>query len=57
MEFRLTFNMDNEAFAGDGCDEAARILREVANKVEAGRTEGSIMDANGNNVGTWEVSE
>lgn len=31
----------------------AGALREIADKVEGGHTEGRIMDANGNSVGTW----
>ena len=57
MDFKLVVNMDNAAFdRGDG-RELARILREIANKVQDGKTDGRAMDVNGNKVGEWEVSE
>ena len=34
--------------------EVSRILREVIRQVEAGRSSGRVMDANGNSVGNWE---
>lgn len=45
---------DNAAFQdGNKQAEVARILRKVAEKVEAGEDSGSCMDINGNKVGTW----
>lgn len=46
-------NMENAAFADDASAEVARILREVAIAMEAGRTEGKCRDINGNTVGEW----
>lgn len=37
----------------DEAREVARILREVADKVEAGRRDGKCMDFNGNSVGEF----
>lgn len=53
MQFKLTIDTDNAAF-DDGPDELARLLREVADEVEAphGHTR-SILDVNGNRVGSW----
>ena len=36
--FTLSFDTDNDAFAGDPTPEVARILREAANRTEAGRS-------------------
>jgi hypothetical protein len=33
--------------------ECARILRDIANKLEAGQDCGSCRDVNGNKVGSW----
>lgn len=33
--------------------EVRRILMDVSRKLEAGHTDGSIMDVNGNKVGRW----
>jgi len=35
--------------------ELARILRDVANRIEAGATEGPIYDVNGNKVGRYDT--
>ena len=52
--FTLKISTVNAAF-GDGnrYDEIARILREVAARVEGGQQAGSAMDENGNKVGSW----
>ena len=51
--FTLQFTTDNAAF--EDCPEAeiARILRNIADRVDQGSDEGVAMDANGNRVGTW----
>ena len=60
--FKVQFQTENSAFdcgEGEAAFEVARILRDLAKKVESQgdcRMEGtSIMDANGNKVGvmTW----
>lgn len=57
--FRLAFFTENAAFAGDDLrPEVARILRQVADKVENGMgLEGPINDSNGNAVGYWLLDE
>lgn len=51
--FTLGFYCDNAAFAdGDGRAEVARILRDVAQRIENGENPPHhIRDANGNTVG------
>ncbi len=51
----LEINQENSAFGETDmfrAAETARILRALADKVEAGCTDCAIMDANGNRVGT-----
>lgn len=63
--FRLTIQTDNAAFhEDDGTPtfeargaEVARILRAVADRAEAGSCEGRCIDANGNKVGEWEMTQ
>ena len=38
---------------GNRAPEMARILRDIANKVEGGRQAGTIRDINGNRLGEW----
>jgi hypothetical protein len=54
--FKLTIQTDNAAFTDQEETEVARILREIATKLENGRSGGFPRDANGNNVGEWELS-
>ena len=56
--FYLMIELDNAAFSeGEGA-EIARILREVADRVEGrGRASGTERDANGNRVCAWTVAE
>jgi len=54
--FKLTIKMDNAAFE-DREGEVARILREIANKVEAGYWSGTARDYNGNDVSTFKVKK
>lgn len=49
--FKVSFKVDNAAFEGAPEVEAARILREIADKIEAGQFSGAVMDVNGNKVG------
>lgn len=54
-EFRVLINIDNAAFE-DGRDaELARILREVADKLDDGVSAGNVRDYNGNTVGDFGV--
>ncbi len=60
MQFTLTFSTDGDAFWTDGDHEVARILRDLATKIEA---EGAhpqsrtVRDINGNTVGTYQLTE
>lgn len=53
MQFTLTMNTDNDAFAADPTAEIARILRKTAQRIVNGTTEGRVLDVNGNTVGTF----
>ena len=48
--FKIEFETGNAAFDEEGY-EIARILREVADKIEAGRYVESVVDLNGNRIG------
>ena len=54
-KFKLHFTMDNAAFEdGQKSFEVARILRDIAQKVEEGDVQGRrILDINGNSIGEW----
>ena len=53
--FKLEFSTDNAAFDDAPATEIARILRDIAGKVERGDylDGASIHDFNGNRVGEW----
>lgn len=54
--FELQFATDNAAFDDFPASEAARILRDIAGKVERGETFGApIHDSNGNRIGYWSM--
>jgi len=57
MKLKLEIKMDNAAFDEEGGDgwhyEAARILRDAADKIENGESEGNLRDFNGNLVGSF----
>ncbi len=56
MRFTLNFDMDNAAFEDDdGFDEAARIVREIAIKLQHGNPAGKCVDVNGNVVGEYSI--
>jgi hypothetical protein len=63
MSFRVTINTDNDAF-GDptfqggatAASETARILRDIAGKLEAGIHDGAAYDHNGNRVGEFKLT-
>ena len=52
--FRLEFKQSNADFTDDMYGTTARILREIADKIERGNVDGSIFDINGNNIGEYE---
>ncbi len=57
MAFSITIKTDNAAFEGDAGPEVARILREIAGRIENGDTRVPCRDINGNLVGTAVLSE
>lgn len=51
---KVQFSTDNAAFDGDDKRaECARILRDIARKVEHGTRNGTVRDVNGNEIGAW----
>ena len=54
--FALTIHTGTDAFKPDPSPELARILREIADQIEAGRDYGKsvpVRDINGNDVGSF----
>lgn len=57
-KFRMEFNVDNAAFdEGGRVHETARILREVAGRLESGDLDGVVRDGNGNRTGSYSLDE
>ena len=55
--FKLKFKTGNAAFVDDTARlESARILREIADKMDDGFERGACRDYNGNTVGEWELN-
>ena len=61
---KIEFSTDNDAFKDINTGEktrlsesleTARILRDIANKVEEGYTNRYILDINGNKIGEWSL--
>lgn len=60
MAFRLYIQTDSAAFDGDPAPELARILRAIAERIEAGEELShylTIFDANGNDVGRYALKD
>lgn len=64
--FKIEIKTGNAAFADPHTGEysewhenygVARILREIADKIENGKREGKVMDYNGNSVGEFTFYE
>ncbi len=59
--FKLEISTANAAFHDSGptacADELARLLRDIADSVEAGNEAGSARDNNGNRCGGWSITE
>lgn len=50
--FTVKFETDNAAFEDENMRyETARILREIAERIETGMQYGPVRDANGNTIG------
>lgn len=57
MSFSLDIvSLGNAAFEDQPELEVARILRNVADKLEQGETDGWCRDINGNPVGSWSIA-
>lgn len=54
---KIEIKTDTAAFAAAPCDECARILRGVVERVERGRCDGLLYDHDGNKVGFWELED
>lgn len=54
--FTLKFETRNAAFDDFPASESARILREIAQKIEEGQLSGKIRDVNGNHVGNFTLN-
>jgi len=52
---RLRINTDGAAFDGDGALEVADLLRDMADRVESGALDGTVVDSNGNTCGQWDL--
>ncbi len=52
----LSFRTDNAAFEDGAATESARILREIAKRIEGGDLAGPVRDLNGNTVGAYELN-
>lgn len=52
---RVKIDTDNDAFAGDGAGEVARLLRNIAERVAGGQMDGIVRDINGNTCGSFDL--
>lgn len=61
MKFRLEMECDNDAFGADPRDETARILREIATRLEKRQSTllalNGALDVNGNSVCSYYFKE
>ena len=58
MKLKVRLDSGNAAVTGpDGLYEAARLLRQTADRIEAGQDYGRLVDYNGNGVGSWELEQ
>ena len=54
-KFTLKIDTQNAALDDDAELEVARLLRSIANRLEAGNYDGRIKDYNGNDVGSFNL--
>ena len=57
MKLTIEIDMGNAAFDGRPATEAIRILREVEKGLSEGEDGGPAIDANGNTVGHWTITD
>lgn len=55
--FKVEIETGNAAFEDDRNMELARILRQIAERLENGEDAGRVLDINGNKVGSFEMEE
>jgi len=55
MGVKIEFSTDNAAFEVAKDYMIATVLRELAMKIEGGKTEGAVVDILGNTVGQWSI--
>lgn len=55
--FKVSFGTGNAAFDGTPAYEIARLLREIADRVEDGARQGTLNDVNGNLVGDFHLGD
>ena len=55
MRFQLTIDLGNDAMRTP--DDIAGALRQVASTVQGGTGSGKVWDVNGNNVGTFDITD
>lgn len=55
-DFSVKFDCDNAAFDEHPETETARILHEIAEKIENGIFNGNVRDLNGNTIGTFALT-
>lgn len=56
--FKIEIETGNAAFEDDSRNyELARILRQIAERLENGENAGRVLDYNGNKVGAFEIEE
>lgn len=53
VAFTLRIRSDSAAMVEDTEGEVARLLRRTADQVESGVVTGTLLDINGNKVGSW----
>jgi hypothetical protein len=56
MQFTLTIECNNQAFADNPLDEIHRLLEDVMEKLRSQRSEGVLVDYYGNTVGKFELT-
>ena len=52
---KIEFSTNNASFEVAKDYMIATVLREIAMKIEGGKTEGAVVDNNGNTVGQWSI--
>lgn len=59
-KFKMTLDLSGSEFGGSPKRRRvgiSRLLRNTAEKVEAGKVEGTLLDLGGNQVGTWSFDQ